>query len=102
MGVYINMEMPKTCYDCPLQDDECFGSIKCSYAKTWGSANMRAVDCPLIEVSMPHGKLIDAAQFECITYTGTEGMEDTFDAGVQWMLEKLDEAPTIIPAEEEI
>lgn len=59
MGIYIKgMEMPRSCYDCPLQDDECFGSIKCSYSKTWGSANMRAVDCPLIPVP-DHGDLID-------------------------------------------
>lgn len=58
-GVYIKgMQMPKSCYDCPLQDDECFGSIKCSYVKTWGSANMRAVDCPLIPVP-DHGRLIE-------------------------------------------
>lgn len=61
MGIYIkSMMMPKTCYDCPLQNDECFGSVKCSYVKTWGSANMRAVGCPLIEVSIPHRRLIDA------------------------------------------
>lgn len=58
-GVYIKgMEMPKSCYDCPLQDDECFGSIKCCYAQTWGSANMRAVDCPLIPVT-DRGRLGD-------------------------------------------
>lgn len=64
-GIYIpGMEMPKSCYDCPLQDDECFGSIKCCYTKTWGSANKRAVDCPLIPVP-DYGPMIDVACHNC-------------------------------------
>lgn len=96
MGIYLpNMEMPKSCYECPLQDDECFGSIKCRYAKTWGSEEMRAVDCPLVLVP-PHGDLIDAEEemrlMQSCDYDTYDDYSRAFDM--------LDNAPTIIPAEE--
>ena len=49
----------------------------------------------------PHGDLIDRDKYELVSYTGTEGRPDTFDDGVMFMLERLDDAPTIIEAEEE-
>ena len=91
MGIYIKgMEMPKSCYDCPLQDDECFGSIKCCYAKTWGSANMRAVDCPLIPVP-DHGDLIDRDK-------AVHELVFDYAYAAADLVKKL---PTIIPAEKE-
>lgn len=95
-GIYIpGMKMPATCYDCPLQDDECFGSIKCCYAQTWGSANMRAVDCPLIPVP-DHGRLADLDKIE--TEIARLSPEGYTTGGIRLI---LDYAPTIIPAEEE-
>lgn len=40
-------------------------------------------------------RLIDADQFEVIAYKDTAGWEDTFDAGVQYMAEMIDAAPTV-------
>lgn len=40
-------------------------------------------------------RLIDADQFEVIAYKDTAGREDTFDAGVQYMAELIDAAPTV-------
>ena len=40
-------------------------------------------------------RLIDADKLEVISYTDTEGREDTFDAGVQWLAELIDEQPTV-------
>lgn len=40
-------------------------------------------------------RYIDAAKFELFTYTDTEGRPDTFDAGVQFVLEKIDATPTV-------
>lgn len=40
-------------------------------------------------------RLIDADKLEVISYKGTEGWEDTFDAGVQWMAELIDKQPTV-------
>lgn len=40
-------------------------------------------------------RLIDADQFEVIAYKDTAGRENTFDAGVQYMAEMIDAAPTV-------
>lgn len=40
-------------------------------------------------------RLIDADKLEVISYKDTEGREDTFDAGVQWMAELIDKQPTV-------
>lgn len=40
-------------------------------------------------------RLIDADQFEVIAYKDTAGRENTFDAGVQYMAELIDAAPTV-------
>lgn len=39
-------------------------------------------------------RYIDADKFEVFHYEKTEGRENTFDDGVQFVLEKIDEAPT--------
>ena len=39
--------------------------------------------------------LIDREKLSIICYTDTEGREDTFDEGVRWVLEKIDEMPTV-------
>lgn len=39
-------------------------------------------------------RYIDADVFEVFTYTETEGVPNTFDAGVQFVLEKMDKIPT--------
>lgn len=93
--------MPKSCYECSLQDDECFGSIKCQYAKTWGSERTRAVDCPLILVP-PHGRLIDADAL-----TRAQGFHDyKYENSLMYVevgevVSLIKAAPTIIPASEE-
>lgn len=40
-------------------------------------------------------RLIDADAFEVFSYSKDEMWSDTFDAGVQMVLEKIDQAPTI-------
>ena len=39
-------------------------------------------------------RYVDADTFEVFTYTKTEEQPDTFDAGVQFVLEKIDKTPT--------
>lgn len=47
-----------------------------------------------------HGRLIDAGQFEVIGYCVIPGASnDTFDDGVKWLIEKIDQAPTIVEEE---
>ena len=40
-------------------------------------------------------RLINADEFELVTYTKADIWEDTFEDGVEWVLNKIDSAPTI-------
>ena len=60
MGIYIKgMKPPKDCYECPGKkwvDDGCAGC--------WADSKIhnasKPVDCQLVEIPEPHGRLIDA------------------------------------------
>ena len=58
------MEMPKSCYDCELafqdQDSEHNTHWLCGITHKTASMWERLPDCPLISISVPHGRLIDA------------------------------------------
>ena len=94
MGVYIKgMDMPK---EVP--------------ATVWICSNGVAIVCDsekhcvfateIIELPEGHGRLIDADAFEVVAYKDTEGREkNTFDEGVKWMAEQIDNAPTVIEEE---
>ncbi len=96
MSVLIKgMEMPKTCEECALNYDSC-ACIKTGSRFFRGRETEfdpfkgRLEDCPLIPVP-PYGRLIDADELEA-----------TCDEP-HWCawLSDIDNAPTIIPAEEE-
>lgn len=58
MSVLIKgMEMPKHCIDCPMknEEDDCLVQ-ELQHWKDWDS--MKA-GCPLVDVPVPHGRLID-------------------------------------------
>lgn len=111
MGVYIKgMEMPKNCFDCPLNYD----SIDCMVAdialREKGGGDFlyeheRASHCPLVPVP-PHGRLIDADALklshckECTLYPDKclEKTDEGCDWGSIYHIEHC--APTIIEAEE--
>lgn len=107
MGIYINMEMPKSCADCKLgKKYGLVGDYHCFLLDQYFTNNPKPPykekpdECPLIPVP-PHGRLIDADALEVISYREIpQGCEDTFDSGVMWLLEQIDLLPTIIPAEE--
>ena len=101
MGIYLpNMEMPTSCWDCPLGD-----SLRCQvlpsvpalwaeYTKAVRDKLMHS-DCPLVPVP-PHGRLIDADALadqmaERRSYVGR--LSDP--------LCLIEDAPTIIEAEGE-
>ena len=107
-GVYIHgMEMPKSCFYCSMRLKVDPDTIKClatgerfdeTFAGTIETRNRG--NCPLIAVPN-HGRLIDADKFDVVIYQGTDGRYDMFDDGVEWMLNKIDCAPTIIEADKE-
>lgn len=82
------MEMPKNC-------DVCFMRDACEYSMPLGK---RLTDCPLIEVPMSHGRLIDEDAFQLEAYNMMfRGHADDRDvAFVNFLLGK---APTIIESE---
>ncbi len=94
MSVLIRgMEMPQCCGECKFMVDRwCYASEDAYFV-----LNKRHPDCPLVEVPTPHGRLIDASQFEVIGYDAIEG---SFDEGVTFVLNRIDDAPTVIEEEE--
>ena len=92
MSVLINgMKIPKSCFDCPLYDDE-ESSCKAQneFLNLIISNRDRAISCPLIELPEHHGRLIDADEMRNLW------------AGCSingFILPLLDARPTIVEAE---
>ena len=119
------MEMPKNCNECPLHFYEGQGICSCralpaidddEILKPW---KKKRKDCPLVQVP-PHGDLIDVEAFlatqreiYCENCERRKGMKNgkmrfVYDVGdapcracdIRDVLDALEDAPTIIPAEE--
>ena len=97
MGVYIDMEMPKSCESCPCKTADAFGGLGC---QTTGYIPLRKANqdrpdwCPLVPVP-PHGRLIDADKIPYRKIMLDD--DDEFYYGVTQPY--IDRMPTIIPAE---
>ena len=111
MGVYINVEMPKSCRACHLKMncDDCEG-LECFCVPLHQKigylddllVDKRRDNCPLVPVP-PHGRLIDADAL----WVEINKICDRRDAAIitdltciQQILSALRHSPTIIPAEE--
>lgn len=105
MGVYIKgMEMPKSCYACMFfaqtdywnKEDEAdiLSHCKRTGEKTWESVNDYLPNCPLVPVP-PHGDLIDR---DALPWEKQSLMVADEDWALPCVL--IEDAPTIIPAEE--
>ena len=119
------MEMPKNCNECPMHFYEGQGICSCrvlsaieddEVLKPW---KKKRKDCPLIEIP-PHGDLIDRDAFlaerrhlYCENCSRRKGMKNgkmkfVYDiggapcsaCGYGDVLDDIEDAPTIIPAEE--
>lgn len=94
------MQMPESCIFCPC---ESYGECNANHCKNVEEACVkkeRDKDCPLIPVP-PHGRLIDAdkiglTDFEIILCQ----KGNPFKNALEMLLEKIENAPTVIPAEE--
>ena len=104
------MKMPKRCGECKFiawkqgVGNHCAIDESITFHAVLDGFDVRYEkngNCPLIELQ-PHGRLIDAWEFEVVSYKGIpDGCKDTFDDGVLWMCEKIDDAPTVIPADKD-
>ena len=91
-GVYIKMEMPKSCYRCDFSDGlYCLVCNKTMDKMTW--IRRRPEWCPLIPVP-DHGRLIDA---DALPWEQQEMVDG------EWMLKAdlIDTMKTIIQADKE-
>ena len=101
------MEMPKNCFDCPINCRMPDYTLLCRLDFRPRDALLRN-DCPLIELR-PHGRLIDADALMLKIQEYIEEYSDIDENGVhdpKWCAMKEAEmviykAPTIIPAEVE-
>lgn len=71
MGVYIKMEMPRSCDGCRFSNGYiCYASGLMTddndYILNEHTDAKRHSNCPLIEIPTPHGRLIDADRIEVI------------------------------------
>ena len=99
MGVYINMEMPTRCGRCdmciPVFDDGMFDHYECCItAAIIDNLGEKTEDCPLVPVP-PHGDLIDR---DALPWEKQSLMVADEDWALPCVL--IEDAPTIIPAEE--
>lgn len=111
MAVLIEgMEMPKSCYSCPLRKRDGI-NIVCPVAQerfSVADVNIlfyRLNSCPLVPVP-PHGRLGDLDRLEQMfvdidnaPYSGFDGTEPFYSAEDAAQIIRL--APTVIPASEE-
>ena len=88
------MEMPHNCEECGLTSHRPEGLGLCHILHKQCNYDTRPKDCPLVEVSTPHGRLIDADAFEAIFY---EDAKNEMQAPVYVL---VDRTPTVIEAEE--
>lgn len=107
MGVYIDMEMPTSCFYCPFRIKVDPDNIKCLvsgvvFEETFTeSIEMRhSGDCPLIPVQQ-HGRLIDADALEKLSLPRTEMIDGEIVQNRYVSLGTIRQMPTIIPAEDE-
>lgn len=85
-----DMDMPKSCRDCPFPTEEMWGAYKCQYVHKWGDDENRADDCPLIEIPIPHARLIDENELR-------NTIRDSCDTVLTYQL--IDSCKTVIEAE---
>ena len=62
------MDMPKDCWECQMFGTwEEVGKFSCFLGAKVKDIDIRAIDCPLVEIPTPHGRMIDAdALFEAM------------------------------------
>ena len=110
MGVCVKgMYLPPSCYFCPMTND---GFYLCKannpYKQLEDDCEERRPNwCPLIEVTEPHGRLIDADELiEFIENRYEITWKDDYEGGIKDacvdILEKISTMPTVIPASEEV
>ncbi len=89
MSVWIKgLKMPHNCEECGLTSHRSEGLGLCHILHKQCNYDIRPKDCPLVEVSEPHGDLIDREEISVDVYEDADGFHYEVSA------------PTVIEAEE--
>ena len=102
MGVYIKMEMPRSCYECRFNNGSMCYALRNDndYILNENTDIKRHSNCPLVQIKTPHGRLIDADVMQ------REGYQKNFEGIISnWALFNLnyyleEKAQIILEAEE--
>lgn len=105
MGIYIkDMEMPKSCKECPFSDHEAWCLIPGNWRKRYYCPTDEVSDdCPLVEVPDGHGDLIDrnvAEQDAQARMLICDKYDNQFQKPYE-VMRAIALAPAIIPADPE-
>lgn len=100
MGIYIKgMALPKDCWECQMFGTWEVGKFSCFFGAKVKDIDIRAIDCPLVEIPTPHGRLIEENKV-------VSRMVDSYaNAGLhsedyKKVCKYISQAPTILEAEE--
>ena len=94
MGIYIkSISMPKNCFECKF--------IRHGMEENWCyiTSNGIPCECPLIDIPVPHGRLIDVDTL--IKTDNMVGKMMMFGGQYVYTESEIDNAPTVIEAEGE-
>lgn len=105
MGVYIDMEMPTSCYKCPMRRRHGMDLVCPIVHERFSIADINILEyrldnCPLVPVP-PHGDLVDRAEIREIAVSLLDkAVTDQEANAIREMWSHLRQMPVFIPAEE--
>ncbi len=93
MEVYLpNMELPENCICCDLSHEDGWCPVKQTYTDSYTFKT-----CPLVPIP-EHGDLIERKAV-CLTDFEIAMCDGDYKEGMKMLLEKIESAPAIIPAD---
>lgn len=113
MSVVVRMEMPKNCWVCPfgldgyIWDENKARTLYVRFCSRHSGeefhvCEFETIDKPwycdsfICQLPEGHGRLVDISPLDVIAF---RDKDDSFFAGALSVLERIDELPTIVPAE---
>ena len=103
MSYIVPREKPEKCMNCPFIDKITY-DCKLMYGNDYPDFKTQYENCPLIEIPVPHGRLIDEDKIDFRNDaihdgTGNLVIADNFINGILWLNDCIERTPTIIEAE---
>lgn len=98
--VVMGMEAPENCLKCLMNCRTPDGKIMCR--RDFRERNPLVRDrCSIFPLPKEHGRIVDVGPLEVVAYSLSDHEGESFDDGVEFILEKLDALPTIVEAKGE-